>query len=55
MVLSQETKRGAKIRAPFYSSALNHELAPLVMVETPRRFCAQQSSLDSVQIGRSLP
>jgi hypothetical protein len=53
MFLSQETKRGA--RAPFYSSALDHELAPLVMVETPRRFCAQQSSLDSVQIGRSLP
>jgi TolA-binding protein len=29
--------------------------APAVMVVTPRRFCAQQLSLDSVQIGRSLP
>src|SRR5205814_9454318 len=31
------------------------DAAPLVIVVTPRRFCAQQSSVDSVQIGRSLP
>src|SRR5207237_9520168 len=34
----------------------HHEVAaPLVMVVTPRRFCDQQDSFDSVQIGRSLP
>ena len=32
-----------------------YETLPLLMVETPRRFCAQHASFDSTQTGRSLP
>ena len=54
---ARATPKGAPAGAPFSWSRLceNQEVAPLVIVVTPRRSCAQQSSLDSVQIGRSLP
>jgi hypothetical protein len=47
----------ARDRSRALPDSLNgdHEFAPPVMTLTPRRFCDQQSSLDSVQIGRSLP
>src|ERR1051326_4731215 len=36
-------------------SVFRYETLPLLMVETPRRFCAQHASFDSTHTGRSLP
>src|SRR5215469_18556562 len=49
-------RRGAPSRTPLPVPVTGcQEFAPPVTVVTPRRFCAQQDSFDSVQIGRSLP
>jgi hypothetical protein len=35
--------------------ARQDEALPPAITDTPRRFCAQQASVDSEQMGRSLP
>jgi len=54
--MAGKTKKGAAAGAlSQLSVAKTQEFAPEATVVTPRRFCAQQASVDSEQIGFSLP